>query len=370
MRTSRPRSAAAPFGGGLTVILAGCSTAGTTASTTPNPASTSTYTLIQVPQAGYQPIYDFISSAEQTVDMTMYALSDPQADAALIADAKRGVAVRVLLNSDCAGGGGAAVNQAAYDELNSSGVTVKWAWPGVLRHQKSIVVDGTKAAVMTCNLDASYYATLRDFVVISDNRATASGITATFDADFNNTSSPPTRGVVPVGSELIWSPGAQAGLVNLIGAARPGSTLYTENEQLDSTPVEQALVADAAKGVTVDVVMTYPSSYVNGFDALIAGGVHVHVYYSQTPLHIQAKALSINGKTVYVGSINYVTSSTNDDRNMWIITTDATAVRGTTTTMASDFAGATLYNPSSSDSGSLSTTTTAASRTPAPTPSG
>ena len=217
---------------------------------------------------------------------------------------------------------------------------------------------------MTCNLDASYCATLRDSVVITDSHATASGITATFDADFNNTSSPPTRGVVPVGSELIWSPGAQAGLVNLIGAARPGSTLYTENEQLDSTPVEQALVADAAKGVTVDMVMTYSSSYVNGFDTLVAGGIHVHLYY------IQAKALSVNGKTVYVGSINYVTSSTNDDRNIGIITTHAAVVRGTTTTMASDFAGATPYNPSSSDSGSLSTTTTAASRTPAPTSSG
>jgi phosphatidylserine/phosphatidylglycerophosphate/cardiolipin synthase-like enzyme len=158
-------------------------------------------------------------------------------------------------------------------------------------------------------------------------------------------------------------------LVNLIGAARPGATLYTENEQLDSTPVEQALVADAAKGVTVDVVMTYSCSYGNGFDTLVAGGVHVHLYYSQTPHHIQAKALSVNGKTVYVGSINYVTSSTNDDRNMGIITTDPTVVPGTTTTTASDFAGATPYNPSSSDSGSLSTTT-AACRTPAPTSSG
>ncbi len=301
---------------GLTVILTGCSTAGTTPSTTPNPASTSTYSLIPEPQAGYQPIYGFISSAKKTADMTMYALSDPQADATLVADAERGVAVRVLLNSDSAGGGGAAVNQAACHDLNSNGITV------------------------------------------------------TFDADFNDTSPPPTRGVVPVGSVLIWSPGERAGLVNLTGAARPDSTLYTENEQLDSTPVEQALVADAAKGVTVDVVMTHSSSYVNGFDTLIAGGVHVHLYYSQTPLYIQAKALSVNEETVYVGSINYVTSSTNDDRNMGIITTDPTVVRGITTTTASDSAGATPCNPSSSGSGSLSTTTTPASSTPAPTSSG
>ena len=278
--------------------------------------------------------------------MTMYALSDPNADAALIAAAKRGVAVRVLFDSDPIGGGGQAVNQPAYDDLQANGVNVAWAWPGVLWHQKSIVRDGNTVAIMTFNLYAPDYPVLRDFAVITDNPATVSGIEATFEADFTNTSIPPTDGVVPIGSELIWFPGAQSGLVDLIDSARPGTTLYAETEQLDSTPIEQALVAAALRGVTVNLTMTYSSSYVDGFDTLVGGGVHVSLYQANAPLYIQAKAISVNDHTVYVGSSNFTTEMTNDDRNVGIVTANPTIVRSVTSTMASDFAGATPYSTS------------------------
>jgi len=191
-----------------------------------------TYRLITEPEAGYRPIYELISSAGKTLDMTMYALVDPKATAALIADAKRGVAVRVLLDSDPAGGGGPAMNQAAYNDLKPHGVKVRWAWPGVLWHQKSIVRDVRAVAVMTCDLYAAYYPRLRDFVVNTNSPATVSGVEATFNADLKRNHTPPAPGVVPKGSELIRSSGAQRRLARLIGSARPGSTLYAETEQL------------------------------------------------------------------------------------------------------------------------------------------
>ena len=315
-------------------LIAGCG----------SPATKSSYTLIKEPQAGYQPIYDFISSAKKTIDMTMYELSDPKAQAALVAAAKRGVAVRVLFDSDTAPGGGKEVNQAAYNDLKANGISVKWAWSGVLWHQKSIVRDGNAVAVMTCNLYAPYYPVLRDFAVITSNPGTVAGVEATFNTDFKKTSTPPTKGVVPKGSELIWSPGAQAGLVNLIKSARPGTTLYAEDEQLDSPAIEQALVAAAKRGVTVDLTMTYSSSYVSGFNTLVAGGVHLSLYQPNAPLYIHAKAISVNNNTVYEGSSNFTTAMTNADRNVGIITTNPSIVRGVTSTMASDFAGATPYS--------------------------
>ncbi len=303
------------------------------------------YRLITEPEAGYQSVYDFISSAEKSVDMTMYQLSDPNAQAALISAAKKGVKVRVLLDSDPQGGGGKTINQAAYSDLQSKGVKVKWAWSGTLWHQKSILRDGSSAAVMTCNLYAPYYPVTRDYAVITDNHATASGMEATFNHDWNKTEVPPTRGVVPRGSELIWSPGAQAGLVNLIGAARPGTTLYAEDEQLDSAPIENALVAAAKRRVTVNLTMTYSPSYVEGFNTLAAGRVNVHLYQPNAPLYIHAKAMSVNGKTAYAGSSNFTTAMTDQNRNVGIITTNPTVVRGITAAMASDFARATPYNP-------------------------
>jgi cardiolipin synthase len=318
----------------LAAVMAGCGSL----------AKTSSYTLITEPQTGYQPIYDFISSAKKTIDMTMYQLADPKAQAALISTSKRGVQVRVLLDSDNANGGARTANQAAYNDLKANGVNVKWAWSGTLWHQKSIVRDGSAVAVMTCNLYSPYYPVLRDFAVITDNPATASGVEATFNTDFKKTGSPPTKGAVPKGSELIWSPGAQPGLVNLINSARPGTTLYAEDEQLDSTPIEQALVAAAKRGVTVDLTMTYSSSYVSGFNTLAAGGVHLSVYQPNAPLYIHAKAISVNNNTVYEGSSNFTSAMTNENRNVGIITTNPAVVRGVTSTMASDFAGATPYS--------------------------
>jgi cardiolipin synthase len=333
MRPSRV--AAVLVGVCLIATISGCGTG----------RSSSSYILITEPQAGYQSIYDFISAAQKTVEMTMYQLSDNKAQDALIAAAKRGVKVRVLLDSDPEGGGGKSVNQAAYNALQAGGVNVKWAWSGTLWHQKSVVRDGNAAAVMTCNLYAPYYPIVRDYAVITADPATASGMETTFNADFSKTSSPPTKGSVPKGSELIWSPGAQTGLVNLINSARPGTTLYAEDEQLDSAPIENALVAAAKRRVTVNLTMTYDSSYVNGFNTLAAGGVHVRLYQPDAPIYIHAKAISVNNNTVYEGSSNFTTAMTNQNRNVGIITTDRAVVRGITATMASDFAGATPYSP-------------------------
>lgn len=331
----RCRIATALFAVGLVAILSGCG----------SPATTASYALHVEPQAGYQPVYDFISAAKKTLDMTMYQLSDSKAQSALISAARRGVKVRVLLDSDPEGGGGKTMNQAAFNDLQANGVSVKWAWSGTLWHQKSIVRDGNAAAIMTCNLYAPDYPVVRDFAVITNDPATASGVQATFNVDFSKTDSPPTKGSVPTGSELIWSPGAQSGLVDLIDSARPGTTLYAEDEQLDSTPIEQALVAAAKRGVTVNLTMTYSSSYVSGFNTLVAGGVHVSLYQPNAPIYIHSKAMSVNNKTVYVGSSNFTTAMTNQNRNVGIITTNPTVVRGITSTMASDFAGATPYAP-------------------------
>ncbi|MEI6725508.1 MAG: phospholipase D-like domain-containing protein [Actinomycetes bacterium] len=303
-------------------------------------ASAHSYALTTEPGAGYKPVYRFIVSARKTLDMTMYSLIDPAATAALIADAKRGLAVRVLLDSTP---GNKAANQPAYNDLKAHGVRVRWAWPGVLWHQKSIVRDGRAVAVMSCNLNAAYYSVIRGWIVVTDKPATVAGVEATFNADFRHNHKPPSRGVVPKGSQLVWSPGAQRPLVKLIGSARRGTTLYAEDEQLDSAAIDQALIAAAKRGVTVDLTMTENPDWTAAFNTLVAGGVHVSLYEPTAPLYIQSKAISVNGRTVYVGSINFTRAMMQDDRNMGIITNDRTVVRGITATMARDFAGAAPY---------------------------
>jgi phosphatidylserine/phosphatidylglycerophosphate/cardiolipin synthase-like enzyme len=301
--------------------------------------------LVVEPQAGYQPVYDFISGARTSLDMTMYQLADTKAQDALKAAAKRGVKVRVLLDSDTQSGGNSTMNQAAYSDLTTSGVEVRWAWSKTLWHQKSISRDGDAAAIMTCNLYAPYYPMVRDFAVFTDNRATVAGMDATFDKDWQTTSSPPTSGVVPSGSDLVWSPGAQTPLVDLIDSARSGTTIWAEDEQLDSQPIQQALMSAAKRGVTVNFLMTYAADWASGLGALAKGGVHVRVYQPNAPIYIHAKALTVNDDTAYVGSANFTSAMTDQNRNVGIITNDSGVVRGIRSTIASDFAGAAPLAP-------------------------
>ncbi len=328
----------------LATVVSGCAAAPSAAPPASLEPAKPVLTLFVEPQAGYQPVYDFITGAQKSLDMTMYQLQDTKAQDALKAAAKRGVKVRVLLDSNISGGGSSTMNKAAYSDLSTNSVEVKWAWSGTLWHQKSITRDGASAVIMTCNLYAPYYPFVRDFAVITSNRATVAGMDATFDKDWQFTSNPPTSGVAPSGSDLVWSPGAQTPLVDLIGSARPGTSIWAESEQLDSPPIQQAMVSAVKRGVAVNFLMTYDSDWASGLSALNAGGVHVRVYQPNAPIYIHAKALTVNDDTAYAGSANFTSAMTDQNRNVGIITKDAGVVRGIRSTIASDFAGAAPYS--------------------------
>jgi phosphatidylserine/phosphatidylglycerophosphate/cardiolipin synthase-like enzyme len=93
--------------------------------------------LLTEPAAGIGPVYQLITAARSSVDLTMYELSDPAAEADLAADAARGVDVRVLLDQNLE----KARNTAAYDYLAAHGVHVQWAPAGTTYHQKTLTVD-------------------------------------------------------------------------------------------------------------------------------------------------------------------------------------------------------------------------------------
>ena len=76
--------------------------------------------VLAEPQAGIGPIYQIITGARSSVDLTMYELADPAAEADLAADAARGVDVRVILDQHLE----KPRNTSAYDYLAAHGVHV------------------------------------------------------------------------------------------------------------------------------------------------------------------------------------------------------------------------------------------------------
>jgi phosphatidylserine/phosphatidylglycerophosphate/cardiolipin synthase-like enzyme len=144
-------------------------------------ASGGALTVLAEPPAGLSRLYALISSARSSVDLTMYELKDPTAEADLIADAHRGVDVRVILDRHLEG----KRNQATFSYLRAHHVHVAWAPVAVTYHQKTLTVDDKTSVVMTLNMVSSDYAGTRDFAVIDTGRADVAAVVATFnDAAF------------------------------------------------------------------------------------------------------------------------------------------------------------------------------------------
>ena len=318
-----------------------------------SPHSAASLQLLTEPEAGIGPIYQLITQARSSVDLTMYELADPTAEADLAADAARGVDVRVLLDRHLE----RSANTGAYDYLAARGVHVRWGPAGTTYHQKTLTVDGATSVIMTGNLVAADYPGTRDFAVIDTGRADIAAITATFDADFDGAAITP-----PDGTDLVWSPtNAQASVLSVInGAAR---TLAVEEEEMDDPAVTGALAAAARRGVDVKITMTADPEWDQAFAELARAGAHIRLYPDDSSaLYIHAKAIVADsgrpGQRVLVGSQNFSVASLDYNRELGILTTNPAVVAAIAATLAGDYARAAPYSPAA-DSGAAWCTATA-----------
>ena len=305
--------------------------------------------LLTEPAAGIGPIYQLITGAHSSVDLTMYELNDTTAEADLAADAARGVNVRVLLDQHLE----KSKNEDAYNYLTAHKVHVQWAPSDTTYHQKTLTVDNATSAIMTLNLVSEDYPDTRDFAVIDTNSADVAAIVSTFNADFAGQNIAP-----PDGTDLVWSPtNAQASIMSVIGQAT--HTLALEDEEMDDPTITSALASAAKRGVDVTVTMTDDSEWDSAFAQLTQAGVHVHTYADNSgTLYIHAKAIIADAgrsdELMQLGSQNFSAASLTQNRELGILTTDKALITSVSSTLASDYAGAKPYGSASSSTPSSS----------------
>jgi cardiolipin synthase A/B len=321
-------------------VPARSATTGTSATKNYAPRGTGSLRVVTEPEAGIGPIYQLITGAHSSVELSMYELADPAAESDLAADAERGVNVRVILDQHLE----KSANTAAYDYLAAHGVQVRWGPAGTTYHQKTLTVDDTLSVIMTLNLVAEDYPGTRDFAVIDTNHADVAAIVSTFNADFAGRAITP-----PGGSDLVWSPtNAETSILSVIsGAVR---VLAVEDEEMDDPAVTSALAAAARRGVDVTITMTADPEWDQAFAELARAGAHVRLYPDDSSaLYIHAKAIvadaGLPGQQALVGSQNFSAASLDYNRELGILTNDAAVVAAISTALASDYAQATPYSP-------------------------
>ncbi len=288
--------------------------------------------LIVEPGAGFSPVYRLIDAARHSVDVTMYEFADTTAERDLAAAAKRGLSVHVILDQR-----ERSENSAAYSYLSSHGVKVAWSSASFeYTHQKTVIIDGSEAVIMTANLTSTYYATSRDFLVTDSNHADVAAITAVFDADFAH------RGINPSdGSDLVWSPtDSQDKLLGLINGATSSLRIYSE--EMGDTTIENALVKAAKRGVDVQICgENADGEYDSAYDKLARAGVHISYYSSSTGFYIHGKVIEADYGTshakIFIGSENFSSTSLNRNRELGLITSSSAVLSAIASTFTTDF---------------------------------
>jgi phosphatidylserine/phosphatidylglycerophosphate/cardiolipin synthase-like enzyme len=124
-----------------------------------------------------------ISGARRSLDADFYTLTDEGICDSLVADAKRGVAIRVY--EDPSQLREVSGDRECRDELRQAGIPVKVKASGDLMHLKSYLVDGYLLRTGSANASKSGERFQdNDLVVISD-RAAADGFKANFEMLWN-----------------------------------------------------------------------------------------------------------------------------------------------------------------------------------------
>lgn len=290
------------------------------------------------PGAGFSPVYALIDSARHSVDETMYEFSDVTAEHDLVTDARRGVAVRVILD-----GRERRVNAAAYSYLGSHGVKVIWSSPRYYdTHQKTLDIDGDEAAIETANLTSEYYPTSRDFVVIDTNPADVSAITAVFDADFAHRTINSSDG-----SDLVWSPNdAEQKLLGVIDGATTSLRIYSK--EMGDAAVDEALIRDARHGVDVQICgENADGEYDSAYAGLAAAGVHLSYYSSPRGFFVHGTVIEADYGTprarVFIGPQNFSNTGLNDNRDLGLITSSTAIATAIYRVFTADFRDGQLW---------------------------
>jgi cardiolipin synthase len=310
--------------------------------------------LITEPDDGIAPVLKMVDDAAKSVDLVMYELDDVQVEAALVADERRGVVVRVLLSAGY-DGASSTVNGSAYNLLLAHGVAVRWS-PSYfsLTHEKSLVVDGARALIMTFNLTSKYYATGRDFGIVDGDARDVAAMEHTFGDDWQGSGAHDSERASlggnngDAGDDLVWSPGSEPALITLINSAQ--KSLYIYNEEMADMDVTKALIDAAERGVAVYVDMTGADEWKWDFAELATAGVHVRTY-ADTPdiLYIHAKVIVADGGSAsaraFVGSENFSTASLDKNRELGIIISDPTIIKSFMNTFVADWRAAAPFAP-------------------------
>ncbi len=263
-----------------------------------------------------QALVDAIGAARLSVDVAAYDLDLFSMRDALIAAQRRGVSVRMAMDSDN-------MDETEVQDLEDAGIPILGDRREGLMHNKFVVIDRQEVWTGSMNYTVNGSYRNNNNLIRIRSEQLAQDYTVEFEEMFVDDrfgpSSPantpyPTVTVGGTLVEVYFSPddGTSARLVELIQGARQQVSFLAYS--FTSDDIAAAMLARAAEGVQVSGVFEAEQERSNvgtEFDHLRSAGLDVRL--DGNPYNMHEKVIIIDGETVVTGSYNFSASA--EDRN-------------------------------------------------------
>jgi phosphatidylserine/phosphatidylglycerophosphate/cardiolipin synthase-like enzyme len=269
------------------------------------------------------PLVAAIDAARLSVDAAIYSLSLDSVRDALIRAQRRGVRVRVVMESDN-------MDRSDPQRLKEAGISLLGDRREGLMHNKFLVIDRTEVWTGSMNLtDNGTYKDNNNFMRIRSSKV-AEDYEIEFDEMFLDdkfgkdvVAGTPNPRVIVDGTplDIYFSPDdhVQAALVDLLDNAQ--SSVYFLAYSFTADPLGEAIRRRAAAGIKVAGVMEadqVASNIGSEYDTFRAAGLDVRLDGNSGLMH--HKVMIIDTQIVVTGSYNFTASAeTTNDENLIVI---------------------------------------------------
>jgi len=262
----------------------------------------------------YKPLLDSlvtkIDNAEDRVYIEVYIFTEKRIRAAIKSAHNRWVDVKVILEKNPYLA--PRLNDGVFNELKNIWIDIVWSDTKdyALNHSKLILIDD-EVVVSTWNMSYSTFAYNKDFFIITDDDIIRENLLFAFEKDFS------WERISPYTDNLVMSPSySRAKFKKLFSAAESSIQMYFQYFQDDSLEAEFLSALDRGVGVEAIVSASYAERDAEEIKILESKGVKIK-YMSKPKMH--AKAILIDKKYLFIGSINFSSYSLDSNREIGVL---------------------------------------------------
>ncbi len=258
-------------------------------------------------------IVAFIDAAQKKIYVEIYIFTERDMRDALIRAHNRGVDVKILMENNPYKA--PYLNDKHYASFKDAWVDVRWSDPlnYSLNHSKLLLIDNAWF-VSTGNFSYSLFTKNRDFIVELNNKELINSLYELFENDFYHKKEEIYH------ENLVVSPYySRSKMQVLLEDAKETVDFYFP--YLADEQFMEKMLDLWMRGITVRWIVS--KDFYNENPEMIQQmqerGLDIH-YMSSPKLH--AKSILVDGRFLYVGSINFSTFSFDENREVWLILKD------------------------------------------------